>query len=121
LFYVLSLVPNLRVDPDWGDIAGSYRDKIVDYLEDRFLPGLRENIVAEHYIDPIHFRDTLNSYKGAAFSFTPRLTQTAYLRPLNKSRIYDNLYLVGAGTHPGPGVPAVLSSGKIVAEMIDPS
>jgi len=119
-FYVLSLVPNLRVDPDWGKIAESYRDKIVDYLEENYLPDLRENIIAEHYIDPLHFRDTLKSYKGAAFSFAPKLSQTAYLRPLNKSKRYDNLYFVGAGTHPGPGVPAVLSSGKIVAEMIDP-
>jgi phytoene desaturase len=120
-FYVLSLVPNLRVDPDWGSIGDVYRDKIVDYLEQNYLPDLRENIIAEHYIDPVHFRDTLNSHKGAGFAFTPKLSQTAYLRPLNKSRRYDNLYFVGAGTHPGPGVPAVLSSGKIVAEMIDPS
>jgi phytoene desaturase len=121
LFYVLSLVPNLRVDPGWENMAESYRDKIVDYLEENYLPDLKKHIVAEHFIDPIHFRDTLNSYKGAAFSFTPKLTQTAYLRPLNKSKRYDNLYFVGAGTHPGPGVPAVLSSGKIVAEMIDSS
>lgn len=119
LFYVLSLVPNLRVDPDWENIAAAYRDKILDYLEENYLPDLRENIIAEHYIDPVHFRDTLKSYRGASFSFAPKLTQTAYLRPLNKSERYDNLYFVGAGTHPGPGVPAVLSSGKIVAEMID--
>jgi phytoene desaturase len=116
---VLSLVPNLKVDPDWKNTAASYRDKIVDYLEERFLPDLRENIIAEHHIDPIHFRDTLKSYKGASFSFAPKLSQTAYLRPLNKSKRYENLYFVGAGTHPGPGVPAVISSGKIVADMID--
>ncbi|HBH48452.1 MAG TPA: phytoene desaturase [Bacteroidales bacterium] len=118
-FYVLSLVPNLRVDPGWENMAESYKDKIVDYLEENFLPDLRENIIAEHHIDPIHFRDTLKSYKGASFSFAPKLSQTAYLRPLNKSKRYENLYFVGAGTHPGPGVPAVISSGKIVADMID--
>lgn len=119
LFYVLSLVPNLRIDPGWENYSDTYRDKIIDYLEENYLPDLRENIIAEHYINPIHFRDTLKSYKGASFSFAPKLSQTAYLRPLNKSNRYDNLYFVGAGTHPGPGVPAVLSSGKIVADMID--
>lgn len=120
LFYVLSLVPNLRVDPGWEDFAASYKDRIINYLEERYLPDLRKNIIAEHFIDPLHFRDTLKSYKGASFSFAPKLSQTAYLRPLNKSNRYENLYFVGAGTHPGPGVPAVISSGKIVAEMIDP-
>jgi phytoene desaturase len=120
LFYVLSLVPNLKNAP-WDQVADTYRDKIVDFLEANYLPDLKENIIAEHHIDPIHFRDTLNSYYGASFSFSPRLTQTAYLRPLNKSKKYEDLYFVGAGTHPGPGVPAVLSSGKIVAELIDPS
>jgi phytoene desaturase len=59
LFYVLSLVPNLRINPGWENIGESYRDKIVDYLEEHYLPDLRENIIAEHYIDPLHFRDTL--------------------------------------------------------------
>lgn len=120
LFYVLALVPNLRVDADWKAIGPEYKNRIIDYLEERFLPGLRENIEVEHYIDPFHFRDTLNSYKGAAFATTPVLSQTAYLRPLNKSKRYQDLFFVGAGTHPGPGVPAVVSSGKIVADMIDP-
>jgi phytoene desaturase len=121
LFYVLALVPNLKEETDWKSLGPGYRDRIVDVLEKNYLPDLKENIIAEHYIDPIHFRDTLNSYKGAAFAATPELTQTAYLRPLNQSKVYKNLYFVGAGTHPGPGVPAVISSGKIVAEMIDPS
>lgn len=120
LFYVLALVPNLRVGADWKAEGPEYKNRIIDFLEDRFLPGLRENIEVDHFIDPFHFRDTLNSYKGAAFATTPVLSQTAYLRPLNKSKLYKNLYFVGAGTHPGPGVPAVISSAKIVADMIDP-
>ena len=73
-------------------------------------------MLAEHYIDPLHFQNTLNSYKGAAFSVKPSLLQSAWMRPHNRSEDFDNLYFVGAGTHPGAGVPAVLSSGKIAAE-----
>jgi len=120
-FYVLSLVPNMDAGVDWTTAAKPYRDRIMQFLEDNYLPDLQENIVAEHYIDPLHFQNTLNSYKGAAFSVRPTLTQSAWLRPHNQSEDFDNLYFVGAGTHPGAGVPAVLSSGKIAAELIDPS
>jgi len=120
-FYVSSLVPNLDTDVDWNSYAQSYRDKIIGFLEDNYLPDLNQNIVAEHYIDPLHFQNTLNSNKGAAFALQPTLTQSAYLRPHNRSEEFNNLYFVGAGTHPGAGVPAVLSSGKIAAELIDPS
>ena len=120
-FYVLSLVPNMDAGVDWTTAAKPYRDRIMQFLEDNYLPDLQENIVAEHYIDPLHFQNTLNSYKGAAFSVRPTLMQSAWLRPHNQSEDFDNLYFVGAGTHPGAGVPAVLSSGKIAAELIDPS
>ncbi len=120
-FYVLSLVPNLDASIDWKTYAEPYRERVLKYLEDNFLPDLRENIVAEHFIDPLHFRDTLNSYKGAAFATKPSLLQSAYFRPHARSEEFENLYFAGAGTHPGAGVPAVLSSGKIAAELIDPS
>jgi len=120
-FYVLSLVPNLDADADWEQIGQHYRDKIMQFLEDNYLPDLQANIIAEHRIDPLHFRHTLNSYKGAAFSVKPSLMQSAWLRPHNRSEEFEDLYFVGAGTHPGAGVPAVLSSGKIAAELIDPS
>jgi phytoene desaturase len=120
-FYVLSLVPNLDAEADWQQIGQRYRDKIMQFLEDNYLPDLQANIIAEHRIDPLHFQNTLNSYKGAAFSVKPSLMQSAWLRPHNRSEEFDNLYFVGAGTHPGAGVPAVLSSGKIAAELIDPS
>ena len=119
-FYVLSLVPNMDAGIDWEKIAPAYKDSVLKYLEDNYLPDLRKNIVAEHYIDPPHFQNTLNSYKGAAFSVRPNLIQSAYFRPHNQSEEFENLYFVGAGTHPGAGVPAVLSSGKIAAELIDP-
>ena len=120
-FYVLSPVPHLGGDTDWTTMAKPYRDSIIDYLEERYLPDLSQHIVTEHYIDPLHFRDTLNSYLGSAFSVEPLLTQSAWFRPHNQSEDIPNLYLVGAGTHPGAGIPGVMSSGKIVADMIGAS
>lgn len=118
-WYVLSPVPHLGSNTDWKVMGPIYRDKIVKYLEERYLPNLSKHIVTDHYIDPLHFRDTLNSYLGSAFSVEPILTQSAYFRPHNKSEDIENLYFVGAGTHPGAGLPGVMSSGKIVANMID--
>lgn len=120
-FYVLAPVPHLDSGDDWTRLARPYRDRVMQYLEDNYLPGLQDNLIAEHMIDPLHFRDVLNSYKGAAFSVRPSLMQLAWFRPHNRSEEFDNLYFVGAGTHPGAGVPAVLASGKIAAGLIDPA
>ncbi len=117
-FYVLSPVPHLGGDTNWTTMAKPYRDSIINYLEERYLPDLSQHIISEHYIDPLHFQDTLNSYLGSAFSVEPLLTQSAWFRPHNQSEDISNLYLVGAGTHPGAGLPGVMSSGKIVADMI---
>jgi phytoene desaturase len=117
-WYVLSPVPHLGGQTDWRTAAKPYRDRIVQYLEERYLPNLSRHIVTEHMIDPLHFRDTLNSHLGSAFSVEPILTQSAWFRPHNRSEDIPNLYFAGAGTHPGAGIPGVLSSGKIVAEMI---
>ncbi|HEV2764280.1 MAG TPA: phytoene desaturase family protein, partial [Pyrinomonadaceae bacterium] len=117
-WYVLSPVPHLGAGVDWKAQGRPYRDRVVKYLEDRYLPNLSRHIVTEHFIDPLHFRDTLNSHLGSAFSVEPVLTQSAWFRPHNLSEDIPNLYLVGAGTHPGAGLPGVMSSGKIVAEMI---
>jgi len=117
-WYVLSPVPHLDSGTDWATQAKTYRDKIISYLEERYMPGLSQHIVSEHYIDPIHFRDTLNSYKGSAFSVEPTLFQSAWWRPHNKSEDIDGLYFVGAGTHPGAGLPGVMSSGSIAARII---
>lgn len=120
-FYVLSLVPDLASGTDWTAMARPYRDRVMQYLEDNYLPDLQANIVAEHMIDPLHFQRTLNSYRGAAFAIKPTLLQSAYFRPHSRSEEFENLYFVGASTHPGAGVPSVLSSGKIAAELIDPT
>jgi phytoene desaturase len=117
-FYVLSPVPHLGAGIDWTRAALPYRDRILKFLEERYLPGLRENIVALHHIDPLHFRDTLNSHLGAAFAAQPLLTQSAWFRPHNRADEFDNLYFVGAGTHPGAGLPGVLASAKIADDLI---
>jgi len=118
-FYVLSPVPNLASGMDWNKAAKPYRDRIMNFLEENYLPGLQENIIAEHYIDPLHFQNTLNSYLGSAFSVEPVLTQSAWFRPHNRSEDFENLYIVGAGTHPGAGLPGVLSSAKIADDLIN--
>ena len=117
-FYVLSPVPHLGADVDWATAAKPYRDSIMQFLEDNYLPDLQANIVSEHMIDPRHFESTLNSHLGAAFSIEPVLTQSAWFRPHNRSEDFDNLYFVGAGTHPGAGLPGVLSSSKIAEDLI---
>lgn len=117
-WYVLSPVPHLGGPTDWSKAAPAYRDRIVNYLETHYLPDLSKHIVTEHVIDPLHFEGTLNSYLGSAFSVEPTLMQSAYLRPHNKSEDVRGLYFAGAGTHPGAGLPGVISSGKIVANLI---
>lgn len=117
-WYVLAPVPHLGADTDWEKVGQRYRDAIIAYLEARYLPGLPQHIVTEHRIDPRHFRDTLSSHLGSAFSLQPTLFQSAYFRPHNRSEDIPNLYFAGAGTHPGAGVPGVISSGKIVADLI---
>lgn len=117
-FYVLSPVPYLGGTTGWNEAARPYRDKIMQFLEDRYLPGLSHHVVTEHMIDPRHFASTLSSWEGSAFSVEPILTQSAWFRPHNRAEDIDNLYFVGAGTHPGAGLPGVLSSAKIAGDLI---
>jgi phytoene desaturase len=117
-FYVLSPVPHLgRADVDWEDAAGRYGDAILESLE-QHLPGLRESIVTRRHFTPNDFRDQLNAYHGSAFSVAPKLTQSAYFRPHNKSEHIPNLYIVGGGTHPGAGVPGVVNTAKATIGII---
>jgi phytoene desaturase len=120
-FYVLSLVPNLDSQIDWNKLMPSYTDKVLGFLQENYLPDLKKNIVAQHAINPLDFKHRLNSHKGAAFAIKPSMLQSGYFRPQVKSTYFNNLYFVGAGVHPGAGVPAVMASGKIAANAIDPS
>jgi phytoene desaturase len=117
-WYVLSPVPNLAGDVDWEAKAQEYRDRIVAYLEERYMPELSKHIVSERRVDPRYFRDVMSSHLGSAFSVEPTLMQSAWMRPHNVSEDIPNLYFAGAGTHPGAGLPGVISSGKIVADLI---
>jgi phytoene desaturase len=117
-FYVLSPVPHLESGTDWAVEGPRYRERLFDHLEKTCIPGLRQNLVTEHLITPQHFQDELNSLHGAAFSIQPTLGQSAYFRFHNRSEDVGGLYFVGAGTHPGAGLPGVLSSAKVVDRLI---
>ncbi len=116
-FYVLAPVPHLGSGTDWQATAEPYRAAIQRRLEETLLPGLGESIVTSRLLTPRDFRERLLSVNGAAFSLEPRLLQSAWFRPHNRSEI-EGLYLVGAGTHPGAGLPGVLSSARVLDEIV---
>jgi phytoene desaturase len=111
-------VPNLRSGTDWASQAEPYRQAIERHLEATLLPGLSQSVVTSRLMTPVDFRDRLLSHEGAAFALEPKLLQSAWFRPHNRSEELDNLYLVGAGTHPGAGMPGVVTSAKLVADLI---
>ena len=117
-FYVLSPVPHLDADIDWRRTAEPYRQRIARFLSETLLPGFEREVVTSHVVTPLDFRDGLSSLKGAGFGLEPVLTQSAYFRPHNKSEEVEGLYLVGAGTHPGAGVPGVISSAKVLDAVV---
>jgi phytoene desaturase len=117
-FYVLCPVPNLQADIDWATEGPRLRDRIVEALERTMLPGLKAAITADFYKTPEDFRDEYRSVHGAGFSVAPIFRQSAWFRFHNKSESVRNLYLVGAGTHPGAGVPGVLCSAKVIDALI---
>jgi phytoene desaturase len=117
--YVLAPVPHLGKAPiDWEAEGPKYRERIFDYLERRYMPGLRSQLVTSRIFTPLDFRDQLNAHHGSAFSLEPLLTQSAWFRPHNRDAELANLYLVGAGTHPGAGVPGVIGSAKATAGLM---
>jgi len=117
-FYVLSPVPNQQSGIDWSVEGPRYMDRILDALEAEHLPGLRENLVTQFHVDPRYFEGELRSYRGAAFGPEPTLRQSAYFRFHNRSEDVEGLYFVGAGVHPGAGLPGVLSSAKVLERVV---
>jgi len=117
-FYVLSPVPHLDADVDWTLATERYRKAIEAHLSATLLPGLEREIVTSRTLTPREFLDDYRSLRGAAFGMEPVLRQSAYFRPHNRSEDVANLFLVGAGTHPGAGMPGVLSSAKVLDRLV---
>jgi phytoene desaturase len=117
-FYVLVPVPNNQSGIDWSIEGDKMKKLIIDKMENDLMPNLRSNIVEDFYLTPDYFEKDLNTKFGSGFSIQPKFTQSAYFRFHNKSEIYDGLYFVGAGTHPGAGVPGVLSSAKVLDKIL---
>jgi phytoene desaturase len=117
-FYALAPVPNLDSQTDWNDISETFRQAIQDHLESTVLPELGQHLVTSKVTTPLDFQNRLYSYKGAGFGLEPLLTQSAVFRPHNRSEDIAGLYMVGASTHPGAGVPGVLMSAKALEKVI---
>jgi phytoene desaturase len=123
-FYVLSPVPHLgHTDAaDWEDIERQYRLRLTKALEDQLLSGFSERVTASEVFTPETFRDRYLSPYGSGFSIEPRILQSAWFRPHNVSEELDGLFLVGAGTHPGAGLPGVISSAEVLEQLVpDPA
>lgn len=117
-FYALAPVPNLDGAVDWQTMEEPYRQRIEDYLSATVLPDLGSEVISSKVVTPLYFRDQLNSLRGAGFSLEPVMSQSAWFRPHNRAQDVDGLYLVGAGTHPGAGVPGVISSAKVLDQVV---
>ena len=117
-FYALSPVPHLGSGTDWKAVGEGYRQSIAKLLGETVLPGLEQHVVTSRIATPLDFQDRLLSFRGAGFGLEPVFTQSAWFRPHNRSEDVDRLYLVGAGTHPGAGLPGVLSSARILDTVV---
>jgi phytoene desaturase len=118
-FYVLSPVPHLgKLDIDWKTTGSAYAERILAYLERHYMPNLRREILVRRIFTPQDFKTEFNAHLGSAFSLEPRLSQSAYFRVHNRDKVIKGLYFVGAGTHPGAGIPGVVNSAKATAAII---
>ena len=116
-FYVLVPVPNNQSGINWSEKGEEMKNLVINKMQN-LMPDLRKNIVEDFYLTPDYFEKELNTKFGSGFSIQPKFTQSAYFRFHNKSEIFDGLYFVGAGTHPGAGVPGVLSSAKVLDKIL---
>jgi phytoene desaturase len=117
-FYVLCPAPNLLAPIDWAIEGPRLQSRIVDALDRTILPGLKESITADFFMTPRDFETRYLSYAGAGFSIAPYFSQSAWFRFHNRAEGLRNLYLTGAGTHPGAGIPGVLCSAKVVDRLV---
>jgi phytoene desaturase len=118
-FYVLAPVPHMgKADINWETEGPRYASRLIDYMEERYIPGLKSDLVTQRIFTPLDFKNVLNAHHGSAFSLEPILTQSAYFRAHNRDDRIGGMYLVGAGTHPGAGVPGVVNSAKATAGLV---
>ena len=116
---MLAPVPHLGISQvDWEIEGPRLADRILASLEDRCMPGLRKNIVSSRIFTPLDFELRLNAWQGSAFSLQPTLWQSAYFRVHNRDKHIGGLYFVGAGTHPGAGIPGVINSARATAGLV---
>ena len=113
-FYVLVPVPNNLSKIDWSKEGDRFKNLVLDKMNKSVLPGIKNNVVSDFYLTPDYFEKDLATLHGSGFSIQPKFSQSAYFRFHNQSEIFENLYFVGAGTHPGAGMPGVLSSAKVL-------
>ena len=116
-FYVLVPVPNNLSNIDWSIEGDKFKNLILDKMDKSVLPGIKQNVVSDFYLTPDYFENELATLHGSGFSIQPKFSQSAYFRFHNKSEVFNNLYFVGAGTHPGAGMPGVISSAKVLDRL----
>ena len=116
-FYVLVPVPNNLSKINWKNEGDKFKNLVLDKMDKSVLPGIKENVVSDFYLTPDYFEKDLATLHGSGFSIQPKFSQSAYFRFHNQSEIFENLYFVGAGTHPGAGMPGVLSSAKVLDRL----
>ncbi|MDC0344113.1 phytoene desaturase family protein [Pelagibacteraceae bacterium] len=116
-FYVLVPVPNNLSKINWNNEGDKFKNLVLDKMDKSVLPGIKENVVSDFYLTPDYFEKDLATLHGSGFSIQPKFSQSAYFRFHNQSEIFENLYFVGAGTHPGAGMPGVLSSAKVLDKL----
>ena len=117
-FYVLVPVPNNLSNISWSNEGEKFKDLILDKMDKSVLPGIKENVVSDFYLTPDYFEKDLATLHGSGFSIQPKFSQSAYFRFHNQSEVFDNLFFVGAGTHPGAGMPGVISSAKVLDKIL---
>tara|TARA_B100000945_G_scaffold228265_1_gene184814 strand:+ start:1327 stop:2793 length:1467 start_codon:yes stop_codon:yes gene_type:complete len=117
-FYVLVPVPNNLSNINWSNEGEKFKNLVLDKMDKSVLPGIKENVVSDFYLTPDYFEKDLSTLHGSGFSIQPKFSQSAYFRFHNQSEVFNNLYFVGAGTHPGAGMPGVISSAKVLDKIL---
>ena len=117
-FYVLVPVPNNLSNINWLNEGEKFKNLVLDKMDKTVLPGIKQNVVSDFYLTPDYFEKDLATLHGSGFSIQPKFSQSAYFRFHNQSEVFDNLFFVGAGTHPGAGMPGVISSAKVLDKIL---